>query len=69
MLAAYLLDATRSSQAIELLALEQLGYRALDARGRLREGREGTPFGDVPIEAMSTTRASARTWRCSWPTG
>jgi DNA polymerase-1 len=48
MLAAYLLDASRSSQDLEPLALEQLGYRARladDVRGK---GARAVPFGTVP---------------------
>ena len=48
MLAAYLLDASRSSQDLEPLALEQLGYRARladDVRGK---GAKAVPFGTVP---------------------
>ena len=45
MLASYLLDATRSGHPIEDGALEQLGYRALDRGGRLRQGRPSTVVG------------------------
>ena len=41
MLASYLLDATRSAHPLEDTALEHLGYKALDRRGRLRHGRQG----------------------------
>ncbi|MEZ5294176.1 MAG: 5'-3' exonuclease H3TH domain-containing protein, partial [Vicinamibacterales bacterium] len=47
MLAAYLLDASRSSQDLEPLALEQLGYRARladDVRGK---GAKAVPFTSV----------------------
>ncbi len=48
MIAGYLLDASRSSQDLEPLALEQLGYRARladDVRGK---GAKAVPFGTVP---------------------
>jgi DNA polymerase I-like protein with 3'-5' exonuclease and polymerase domains len=57
MLAAYLLDANRSSQALEPMALEQLGYKAIDVdevRGK------GTKARQAP--------ASVPTSRCKWPT-
>jgi DNA polymerase-1 len=47
MVAAYVLDATRSSQDLEALALEHLGYRAQaeeDVRGR---GARATPFSEL----------------------
>jgi DNA polymerase-1 len=50
MVAAYVLDATRSSQAIEPLALEHLGYRAQaeeDVRGR---GARARAFGELSAE-------------------
>lgn len=52
MLAAYLLDANRSSQALEPIALEQLGYKALteeDVRGK---GVKARAFADVSVEAI-----------------
>ena len=37
-------------------------------RGRgARQGRQGVAFAQVPVDACSTTPASAPTWRCSWP--
>ena len=48
MIAGYLLDASRSSQDLEPLALEQIGYRARladDVRGK---GAKAVPFGTVP---------------------
>ena len=48
MLASYLLDATRSGHALEGVALEHLGYKALtegDVRGR---GAKSVPLADVP---------------------
>ncbi len=52
MLAAYLLDANRSSQALEPIALEQIGYKALteeDVRGK---GVKARAFADVPVETL-----------------
>jgi DNA polymerase-1 len=52
MLAAYLLDANRSSQALEPIALEQLGYKALtedDVRGK---GAKAIPFAQVPVDSV-----------------
>ena len=41
MLASYLLDATRSGHPLEAIALEHLGYKALDRGGPLRPRRQG----------------------------
>ncbi len=52
MLAAYLLDANRSSQALEPIALEQLGYKARtedDVRGK---GARARAFADVAAESL-----------------
>ncbi len=52
MLASYLLDANESSQALEPVALEQLGYKALtdeDVRGK---GAKALPFAQVPVDGM-----------------
>ncbi|HUU34876.1 MAG TPA: DNA polymerase I, partial [Vicinamibacterales bacterium] len=52
MLAAYLLDASRSSQDLEPLALEQLGYRARladDVRGK---GAKAVPFTSLPPDRL-----------------
>ncbi|MEO7158329.1 MAG: DNA polymerase I [Vicinamibacterales bacterium] len=52
MLASYLVDANRSSQALEPIALEQLGYKALsedDVRGK---GVKAVPFAQVPVESV-----------------
>ena len=54
MLAAYLLDANRSSQALEPMALEQLGYKAIDEDELRGKGAKARPFADVPAEAMLT---------------
>ena len=67
MLASYLLDATRSSQDLEPLALEQLGYKALHRRRRARQGRQGGGLrARCRRRRCSTTPASAPTWRGSW---
>ncbi len=52
MLASYLLDANRSSQELEPIALEQLGYKALtedDVRGK---GAKAIPFAQVPVDSV-----------------
>lgn len=53
LLASYLLDATRAPHALEELALEQLGYKALSA-DEVRGGRSGreSAFADLPAEAV-----------------
>ena len=48
MIAGYLLDASRSSQDLEPLALEQLGYRARLADEVRGKGAKAVPFGTVP---------------------
>ena len=52
MIAGYLLDATRSSQALEPMALEQLGYRAMTVEEVCGKGVKATPIGDVPVESL-----------------
>jgi DNA polymerase I len=54
MLAAYLLDANRSSQALEPMALEQLGYKAIDEDELRGKGARARPFADLPADAMLT---------------
>jgi len=52
MLASYLLDANRASQALEPIALEQLGYKALtedDVRGK---GAKAISFAQVPVDSV-----------------
>lgn len=52
MIASYLIDANRSSQALEPIALEQLGYKALtddDVRGK---GAKAMPFAQVPVDSV-----------------
>lgn len=52
MLAAYLLDATRPSQALESLALEQLGYKAVDEDAVRGKGAKARPFAELPPDAV-----------------
>jgi len=52
MLAAYLLDANRSSQALEPIALEQLGYKALTEDEVLGKGAKAIPFSQVPVDSV-----------------
>jgi DNA polymerase-1 len=52
MLASYLLDANRSSQALEPLALEQVGYNALDEDAVRGKGAKARPFAELPPEAL-----------------
>jgi DNA polymerase-1 len=52
MLAAYLLDANRSNQALEPLALEQVGYKALDEDSVRGKGAKARPFADLPPDAL-----------------
>jgi DNA polymerase-1 len=52
MLAAYLLDANRSNQALEPLALEQVGYKALDDEAVRGKGTKARPFAELPPDAL-----------------
>ncbi|MEW6321737.1 MAG: DNA polymerase I [Acidobacteriota bacterium] len=52
MIASYLLDATRSSQALEPLALEQIGYKALTAEEVCGKGAKALPFRSIPVEGV-----------------
>jgi DNA polymerase-1 len=52
MLAAYLLDANRSSKALEPLALEQLGYKALGEDEVRGKGVKARPFAELPPDAL-----------------
>jgi DNA polymerase-1 len=52
MLASYVLDATRSTHAIESLALDHLGYRARDEEGLRGKGARAVGFGSVDPEAL-----------------
>jgi DNA polymerase-1 len=52
MLTAYLLDASRSSQDLEPVALEQLGYKALTADDVRGKGAKAVSFGTLPPAAL-----------------
>ncbi|MEZ5287042.1 MAG: DNA polymerase I [Vicinamibacterales bacterium] len=52
MLAGYLLDANRSTQALEPLALEELGYKALDEDAVRGKGAKALPFAELPPDAV-----------------
>lgn len=52
MLAAYLLDANRSSQALEPIALEQIGYKALTDDLVRGKGAKALPFSQVPVDGV-----------------
>src|SRR4029453_9420848 len=52
MLASYLVDANRSSQALEPLALEQLGYKALTEDEVRGKGVKAVPFAQVPVDSV-----------------
>src|SRR5436190_1102143 len=52
MLASYLVDANRSSQDLEPLALEQLGYKALTEDEVRGKGVKAVPFAQVPVDSV-----------------
>ena len=52
MIGSYLLDANRSSQALEPIALEQLGYKAFTDEDVIGKGVKALPFAQVPIESV-----------------
>jgi DNA polymerase-1 len=52
MLASYLLDPTRSSQDLEPVALEQLGYKALTAEEVCGKGARALSFAEIPVEGL-----------------
>ncbi len=52
MLAAYLVDANQSNQALEPLALEQVGYKALDEEQLRGKGVKARGFAELPPDAM-----------------
>jgi DNA polymerase-1 len=52
MLASYLLDATRSDHALEPLALEQVGYKAIDEDGLRGRGAKAAPLRQVAPDAL-----------------
>lgn len=52
MIASYLIDANRSSQELEPLALEQLGYKALTEEQVRGKGVKAVPFAQVPVDSV-----------------
>ena len=52
MLASYLVDANRSSQALEPIALEQLGYKALTEDEIRGKGVKAVDFAQVPVDSV-----------------
>lgn len=52
MLASYLIDANRSSQELEPIALEQLGYKALTEDEVRGKGAKAMPFAQVPVDSV-----------------
>jgi DNA polymerase-1 len=52
MLASYLLDSNRSSQALEPIVLEQLGYKALTEDEVRGKGVKALPFSQVPVDSV-----------------
>jgi DNA polymerase I len=52
MIASYLVDANRSSQDLEPLALEQLGYKALTEDEVRGKGVKAIPFAQVPVQSV-----------------
>jgi DNA polymerase-1 len=52
MIASYLVDANRSSQALEPLALEQLGYKAVTEDEVRGKGVKAIAFAQVPVDSV-----------------
>ena len=52
MIASYLVDANRSSQALEPIALEQLGYKALSEDEVRGKGVKAIAFAQVPVDSV-----------------
>ena len=52
MIASYLIDATRSTHAVEELALEQIGYKAIEPDALFGRGAKARLCGDLPAEAV-----------------
>ena len=52
MLGSYLVDANRSSQALEPIALEQLGYKALTEEDIVGKGVKALAFAQVPVDSV-----------------
>ena len=57
MLASYVLDASSSAHAMESLALERLGYKAMDSEVLRGKGVKALAMSQVAVEAMTT-------WAC-----
>ena len=52
MIASYLVDANRSSQALEPIALEQLGYKAVTEDEVRGKGVKAIAFAQVPVDSV-----------------
>ncbi len=52
MLGSYLVDANRSSQALEPIVLEQLGYKALTEEDIVGKGVKALAFAQVPVDSV-----------------
>jgi DNA polymerase-1 len=65
MIASYLVDANRSSQALEPIALEQLGYKAVTEDEVRGKGVKAIAFAQVPVDSVLDYAANAPTSRCS----
>jgi DNA polymerase-1 len=52
MIASYLVDANRSSQALEPIAIEQLGYKALTEDEVRGKGVKAIAFAQVPVDSV-----------------
>jgi DNA polymerase-1 len=52
LLASYLLDPTKASQDLEVIALEELGYKALAGEAIRGKGAKAVPLADAPVEAV-----------------
>ena len=52
MLASYLVDSNKSSQALEPIALEQLGYKAITEDEVRGKGAKALPFAQVPVDSV-----------------
>lgn len=52
MIASYLVDANRSSTALEPIALEQLGYKALTEEEVRGKGAKALAFAQVPVDSV-----------------
>lgn len=52
MLASYLIDATKSSEALEPTVLEQLGYKALTQEEICGKGTKALRFAQIPVDGL-----------------